>query len=100
MSRTLLLSTLIEKGACLEQVALFRETFGESVRITPERCFSVADKFAWGWAAWRLLSPSARAEYERVRESAWVEGVRASAWVEHERVRASAWANAYIGDAS
>ena len=32
MSRTLLLSTLLEKDACEQQVMLFRKKFGESVK--------------------------------------------------------------------
>ena len=91
MSRTLLLSTLIAKRACSEQVERFRSTFGESVEITPELCLSVADKFDWDWAAWRLLSAPAHAEYDRVR---------APAWAEYDRVVAQVWALAYIGDAS
>ena len=50
MSRTLTLQTLIDKGACSEQVELFRAKFGESVRVTQRLCVSVADAFDWDWA--------------------------------------------------
>ena len=105
MSRTLTIQTLIGKGACPEQVELFRAKFGESVRVTQRLCVSVADAFAWNWAAQHLLSTlawaeyvrvkaPAQAKYERVEAAAWAEygRVTAPAWPEYERVRAAAWA--------
>jgi hypothetical protein len=80
------LKQLTDKGACQAQVNLFRTMFGESVDVTEELCASVAGKFDFYWAAHHLLTPSARAEYERVR---------APAWAEYERVMAVAFANAY-----
>ena len=70
-SRTLKLQTLIDKGACTEQVDLFRASFGEVVEVTESRCAEHACAFAWDWASRCLLSASAEAEYERVRASAW-----------------------------
>ena len=99
-SRKLLLSTLIDKHACEEQVELFCQTFGESVEITAELCESVADKFYWAWAAENLLSASAWADYKRVTAPARAEYERVteSAWAEYARVAAPAWANAYVND--
>jgi hypothetical protein len=89
-SRLLKLSTLIELGACSDQVELFRKTFGESVRVTEKLCLSVSDKFAWTWAASHLLS--ALTEYARVRALAWAEYKRviSLACSEYERAIAPA----------
>ncbi len=102
MTRTLTLQTLIDKGACSEQVELFRATFGESVRVTQRLCVSVADAFSWPWAARHLLSAPASAEYERVTAPAWAEykRVTAAARAEYERVTARTFAKLYNGDKS
>ena len=105
MSRTLTLQTLIDKGACSEQVELFRVRFGKSVRVTQRLCVSVAYAFDWNWAAQHLLSRPARAEYQRAAAAAWAEYARvlaparaeyqratAPAAAEYERVTAPAWA--------
>ena len=93
-SRILELQTLVNNGACVEQVRLFREKFGESVFVTENLCASVACEFDFDWAARRLLSPPAFDEYERVVASALdeYERVRASAFDEYKRVMAPAWA--------
>ena len=117
MSRTLLLSTLLEKDACEQQVMLFRKKFGESVEVTPELCAAVATEFDFSWAADNLLSQSARADYksfitaawadykrfiapalddfERVKTAAWADykSFITPAWADYERVMASAWAD-------
>jgi hypothetical protein len=110
-SRTLTLTTLKKKGACKEQVALFRKMFGRSVEITEALCVEHAAVFSWGWAAQNLLTAPAwaecervtapaLAEYQRVRAAALTEyqRVRAAALAEYQRVTAPAWARAYIGD--
>jgi cell division septum initiation protein DivIVA len=92
-------------GACADQVALFRETFGARVAVTVPAMEAVANLFDWEWAAQHLLSAAARAEYARARAPAWAEyervtaaalaeyeRVTAAAWAEYERVRAAAWA--------
>ncbi len=102
-SRILELQTLVNNGACAEQVKLFREKFGESVLVTEDLCVSVAREFYFDWAAKHLLSPaawaeyeravvSARAEYERIKAPALYEYkcVVALAWAEYERVTESA----------
>ena len=66
MSRILHLQTLIDNGACASQVALFRELYGDKVRVTQKLCVAVADKFSFDWAAIKLLSAPAWAEYGRV----------------------------------
>ena len=93
-SRILELQTLVNNGACAEQVRLFREKFGESVFVTEDLCVSVAREFDFNWAARHLLSPAALDEYERVTAPAWAEyeRVKASARAEYERVTAPALA--------
>ena len=83
---------LKRKGACSEQVALFKELFPKGVEITEEVCVGVADKFNWNWAAENLLSVPAYAEYQRVTVPAYAEyqRVRAPAYAEYERVTAPA----------
>ena len=87
MSRTLTLAQL--KGTCAQQRALFRKLFGTSVEVTEALAVEHADSFDWTWAANKLLSAPARAEYEKVR---------AAAWAEYDKVRAAAWARSYIMD--
>ena len=98
MSRTLTIQTLIDEGACYTQVELFRAKFGTSVRVTQRLCVSVADVFAWDWAAEHLLSTPAWFEYERVTAPARAEYDRAivAAWAEYERVKAPARAECVI----
>ena len=99
-SRTLTLETLKVERACAEQLRLFESMFGQSVEVTEALCVEVSAKFDFAWAAQRLLSPDALAEYERVTAPAWAEykRVKASAWAEYKRVKAAAFARAYIGD--
>ena len=88
-SRTLTLTALKKKGACSEQVALFRKMFGRSVEITEALCVEHASVFSWGWAARNLLMAPAWAEYDRVT---------APARAEYERVAAPALARAFINN--
>jgi hypothetical protein len=81
-SRTLTLATLKKKGACSEQVALFRKMFGRSVEITEALCVEHASVFSWGWAARNLLTAPACAEYDRVTAAAW-----ARAFINNKRER-------------
>ena len=62
-SRILHLQTLIDKGACSDQVKLFRERFGKSVRVTEALCVRAAPDFDWNWAAQHLLSAPAHKAY-------------------------------------
>ena len=115
---------LRQHDACPDQLALFKETFGagpakSGVEVTPETCQRAAEAgLNFSWAAERLLTPSqraeyervagpARAEYERVKDAALAEYLRTStadlvecrcvegaAWAEYMRVRAIAFAAA------
>jgi hypothetical protein len=40
-ANSLHLQTLVDKGACSDRVELFRERFGESVRVTEALCVKV-----------------------------------------------------------
>ena len=121
-SRTLTLATLKKKGACSEQVALFRKLFGKSVEITEALCAEHAKAFSWEWAAGNLLTAAACVEYRHVTAAAWAEydrvvapawaeclrvaaaaleeykRVAAAACAEYQRVTAAAWARAHISD--
>jgi hypothetical protein len=89
-SRILKLSTLIDLGACSDQVELFRKTFGESVRVTEKFCLSASDKFSWRWAAYQLLSAQRLTEYERAIAPA------VATRAEYERITALAFAQGYL----
>ena len=95
--RILTLKTLESLDACLTQRDLFRSKFGDFVKVNESLCESVASDFGWDWAASRLLSSSALAEYERVCASAWAEyrRVRDSAWAEYERACAITFGRLY-----
>jgi hypothetical protein len=88
-SRVLTLATLKRKGACVDQVALFRANFGTQVKVTAMLCEQHAGFFDWDWSSRNLLSTPFRAEYERAT---------APFRAEYERARAQAWAIAYIND--
>src|SRR5579863_7794143 len=55
---------LRKKGACKEQMSLFKELFPNGVIVTKAECLAVADKFNWYWAAHNLLNPNARKAYD------------------------------------
>lgn len=121
-SRTLTLATLREKGACPDQIALFKRLFGDSVEVTEALAAEHAGKFNVEWAANHLLSPQAQAAYYAVtspslaayeaataRALAAYEAATARAWAAYDaataRARdaydaatARAWARAYIND--
>ena len=119
----LTIKMLKNAGACAPELKRLKGLFGSSVEITEEFCVEQAlvGDCDWDWAS-NLLSPEARAEYERVRDAAWAEydraraparveyervtdvehaeceRVSASAWAEYGRARASAWARLWIQD--
>ena len=84
----LTIKMLKDAGACALELKRLKGLFGSSVKITEEFCVEHASECNWDWAR-RLLSPEARAEYDRVS---------ASAWAEYGRARASAWARLWIQD--
>lgn len=98
-AKTLTITTrkLRDKGACNEQVALFREKFGEKVEFASKRAAVAAAKklgsaFKWDWAAENLLSAKGSAEYRKARDAAWAEcqKVRGAAWAEYKKARDAA----------
>ena len=64
------LAQLKKLGACEDQVALFRNNFGEEVEATEALCVKHAQKFNWNWAANNLLSAPARRAYDEAMASA------------------------------
>ena len=109
----LTLQTLIDKGACPEQVKKFRRKFGKQVNVTVKLCQSVAKDFDWGWAARNLLPAPIWAEYNRQHAPLYAEYQRQHApiraeyarqraliWAEYERQRARLFALAYNGRVS
>jgi hypothetical protein len=85
--RELTIKTLIAKGACKDQVELFKAAFGDSVDVTVTLCVEHAGQFNWSWAAHNLLSKAGRTDYERAV---------AVARSDYERARAEAFATLYI----
>ncbi len=85
---------LRSKGACAEQVAVFKELGGDKKELTRALFLKHAGKFDLDWAANNLLSPTQKAEYERVARPAWAEYERVTgpAWAEYERVTGPALA--------
>lgn len=61
------LAMLKAKGACADQVILFRATFGEGGEVTLEKCLSVAHNFDWVWAARYLFSYPVWVAFLRMR---------------------------------
>ena len=118
--RTLLLSTLVNLKACEGQVNLFKQTFGDSVDITPELCKQHEHNFNFHWAAEHLLSASAWRIYEETRasalkiyeetcaparkifdetgDSAWKIYKESIAWKIYKETCATTFANLYIGE--
>ena len=82
------------KGACTDQVTLFRTLFPKGGTVTRAMCIKYAQDFDFEWAAWNLLSAPARAEYQRVQAPARAEYERVTdaARAEYERVQAPALA--------
>ena len=55
------------KGACSSAVEKFASLFPRGVTLTEALCVKHVRDFDFTWAAQHLLSPTQRAEYERVR---------------------------------
>ena len=99
--KILTLKTLQSHSACQSQLDLFRAHFGEAVTVTADICMAVASVFSWDWAAQKLLSPAALADYQRVRAAALADyqRVAAPALADYERVCAAAFADCYNQEA-
>lgn len=80
-------------GACPEQVALFRETFGDAAPVTAETlAHAVTAGLVLSWLAGRVLTAPAETDFHRVTAAADADLDRAwtAAWAEYERVRVPA----------
>lgn len=86
------------KGACSNQVELFKSLFPNGVEVTEEVCVANADNFDWNWAANNLLTPLQLAKYQRIEAPARADFKRitASARAEYKRITASAFAKAAL----
>jgi len=62
-SRTLHISELSTKDACIEQIVVFYETFGEQVEVTVSLARKFGEMFDIPFAANRLLSGSALVKF-------------------------------------
>ncbi len=90
---------LRSKGACADQVALFEKLGGDEKELTRTLFLKHASKFDLGWAAVKLLSPTQKAEYERVHGPALAEyeRVHGPAFAEYKRVHDLAKAEYVFG---
>ena len=104
MPKTINLSQLGE--ACYRQRILFKEKFGDEVKVSVALARGVAKDFNWDWAAAHLLSAPALAEYKKVRDLARpnyekvcdlalaeYKKVWDLAWAQYKKVWDLAWAN-------
>ena len=69
--KTITLQQLIDKDACIAQVKLFKNTFGDSVEVTRELAIKYAKDFAFDWAADNLLDAPAWKIYKETTAPAW-----------------------------
>ena len=94
MAKTITYTQLQTLGACENQLELFKQLFGDEVKLTLEVVKEHGHKFDIQWAANMLLSKEALAEYKRVRDAALAEykRVEGAALAEYERVRDAALA--------
>jgi hypothetical protein len=97
--KTITATLLRERGACFDQVTLFKATFGESANLNA-RNFATAEQAGLNvfWMT-HLLPAPALAECNKVTASAWAEydKVTAPALAEYHKVRASAILSALRG---
>ena len=102
------LKQLTDVGACSEQVALFKATFGDSVNVTVARARKVSGLFDWdfarrfldgeGKAAYNAARATADAAYDAATAPAYAayNAARATAYAAYNAATATAWASAYI----
>ena len=97
---------LAEKGACKEQVILFRKAFGEGeAPLDDENAIKFASVFDFGWAARYLLNNEDLAKYNKACAPIVAEYQKAHApivaeyqkahapiYAEYEKARAPIWA--------
>ncbi len=89
--KTIMLQQLVDLGACERARTKFEVLFGQSVEVTEAVCLALANEFDWAWAAKRLLTPSAKAEYDRIVKPVQAEYDRIviQAWAEFNRISAA-----------
>ena len=95
---TITLKQLRLKGACSEQVELFKATFGESSEVTMDNAVKYADKFDWTWAAEHLLPAPAWKAYQEAMATAdkAYEEATAPAGKAYREAKATAFVNAAL----
>jgi hypothetical protein len=84
---------LRRNGACADKVARFAKLFPKGTAVTLRAALKAADAgLSLGWFARKLLSASARAEYDKARAPAQAEYNKATApaWAEYDKARAPA----------
>jgi hypothetical protein len=79
--REISLDWLVARGACEDQISLFRETFGDSpVEVAPETIRQAAEAGVdIDWGVQHILTRRAMIEYVRECDGAWEEYRRACA---------------------
>ncbi len=89
------LEWLREQRACDDQVAIFKQVFGNEAALDmPSAVKAIEARLDLDWLAGHLLGPAAGAEYDRVRAPALAQydRVTAAAGAEYDRVTAAAGA--------
>lgn len=78
--------------ACPEQLALFKQIFGDEVEVTEARCRRYGELFDLDWAAHNFLSSSARFEFNWLVEPARGERsrLRCAAWTAYSKIQVAA----------
>ena len=84
---------LREKGACKSNVIDFEARWPEGCDVTSENCETAFGELELDvdWAATRLLSREARAEYFKIKDVAWKECVKTKSWGEYEKAYIAAF---------
>ena len=88
---------LVRVGACKDQLALFKQHFGEGGEVTPAKAVAVAGLFDWHWAVRRFLSPAQRKAYHAATAEASKAyyAAMAEAHKAYRAAMAEAFANAF-----
>jgi hypothetical protein len=96
-------------NACSDQLAKFKELFGDEIVVTIARAKKYSEYFDWSWIVNKTLSAPLLAEYEKAHAPLWekykkactylwaeYEKARAPLLAEYKKARASLWAKLYI----
>ena len=100
MNRVITLQQLIDAGACVGQVKLFKSRYGKSVRVTIKECVKVALLFHWEWGANALLNKPAWDDFNADKTEAWrvYTSIYMPSQTAYRSAAAAAFARAYNGD--